>query len=108
MALYIALHARARESRSLGMRDDMMASKRPYWCNAWMSGHADVKSVRKSLEGATPTAAASMTAAFAVIFCAAALSAEVSFGDFLQVPIAPGSSSERFRFIAPLLILMGS
>ena len=53
-------------------------------------------------------AAASMTAAPAVTFFVAALAAEVSFGDFLQVPMAPGSLSERFRFIAPLLALMGS
>lgn len=52
--------------------------------------------------------AASMTAAPAVTFFVAALAAEVSFGGFLQVPMAPGSLSERFRFIAPILALMGS
>ena len=93
--MYVALHDSARESKSLGTRHDMMASRRPYWRSVWMSGHV----VGAPVIGASDIIAFGV-AAFVVAAACMADFVDVAFGVLFRELATARSSVERLRFIA--------
>lgn len=89
MASYVALLDRARDSRSLGDRQDMMDSKSPYSRIVWISGH---------VEDDVAVVAFGVTALDVVDFAVAAFAVDTICA-FFREHVTARSSSERLRLI---------